>query len=222
MGIIMTTAVAYLRVSTQRQGRSGLGLEAQQQAVGAFAKTNGYDIEEVYVEVQSGKGHDAMDRRPQLAAALADAKKRGCPVIVAKLCRLGRDVHFISGLMVNKVPFIVAELGDDVDPFMLHVFAAMAEKERQVISQRTKEALQAAKANGKVLGKTGVIRAAENKAKANDFADDIRPVVEALRAEGVTSVRKVSEALNERGILTARGKSWHPTSVKRLLDRLAA
>jgi DNA invertase Pin-like site-specific DNA recombinase len=121
---------SYLRVSTGRQGRSGLGLEAQREAVHRFAEAEGLELAGEHIEVESGKGADALDRRPQLAAALAEAKRRKCPVVVAKLDRLSRDVHFISGLMTQRVPFIVAELGADTDPFLLHLYAALAEKER--------------------------------------------------------------------------------------------
>src|SRR6266851_2746009 len=151
----MAEAVTYARVSTARQGKSGLGLEAQQAAMSTFAAAHGLAIVAQFVEVETGKGHDALDRRPKLAAALAEAKRRKCPVLVSKLCRLGRDVHFISGLMVNRVPFIVSELGADVDPFMLHIYAAMSEKERKMIGDRTRDALKAAKARGTVLGKHG-------------------------------------------------------------------
>jgi hypothetical protein len=116
------------RVSTQRQGRSGLGLEAQREAVERFALREGYElVGDPYVEVETGKGADALERRPVLAAALAAARRAHYPVIVAKLDRLSRDVHFVSGLMVHKVPFIVAELGADADPFTLHLYAAFAE-----------------------------------------------------------------------------------------------
>jgi DNA invertase Pin-like site-specific DNA recombinase len=110
-------AVAYIRVFTGKQAKSGLGLEAQIEAIRAFAKTEGYKIAGSFEEHESGKGADALDRRPKLAAAIKAAKKAGGPVIVSKLDRLSRDVHFISGLMTHKVPFIVAELGSDVDPF---------------------------------------------------------------------------------------------------------
>ena len=135
--------VAYYRVSTQKQARSGLGLEAQQAAVAAFARANGYEIVGQFSEAETGKGADALDRRPELKAALAMARKIGASVCVAKLCRLSRDVHFISGLMAHRVPFIVAELGADVDPFMLHIHAAVAEKERALIASRTRAALGA-------------------------------------------------------------------------------
>ena len=113
------TAVTYLRVSTERQGRSGLGLEAQRELVASFAAREGIEIAAEFVEVETGKGTDALDRRPQLAAALAQARRLKCPVVVAKLDRLSRDVHFISGLMAHRTPFIVAELGADADPLQL-------------------------------------------------------------------------------------------------------
>src|SRR4051794_18550671 len=119
----MAQAVTYLRVSSERQGRSGLGIEAQREAVRRFAETEGLELVAERVEVETGKGHDALDRRPELAAALAQARKLRCPIVVAKLDRLSRDVAFISGLMAQKVPFIVAELGADADPFMLHLYA---------------------------------------------------------------------------------------------------
>src|SRR5271166_833959 len=148
----MSRAIAYYRVSTQQQGRSGLGIEAQKTAVARFAETEGIEIVAEHVEIETGKGADALDRRPELAAALARARKAKCPVVVAKLDRLSRDVAFISGLMAHRVPFVVAELGLDADPFMLHLYAALAEKERALISARTKAALAAKKASGVKLG----------------------------------------------------------------------
>src|SRR5216683_805565 len=144
--------ITYVRVSTATQGRSGLGIEAQREALARFAATEGFEPIREFVEVESGKGADALDRRPQLAAALAEARRRRCPVAVAKLDRLSRDVHFISGLMAERVQFIVAELGADVDPFILHLFAALAEKERVMIATRTRDALARAKARGVKLG----------------------------------------------------------------------
>src|SRR6476619_3911099 len=122
--------IAYCRVSTRKQGRSGLGLEAQQQAIANFANAEGFKIIGQYTEIETGKGADALERRPKLAAALKQARKENANICVAKLDRLSRDVHFISGLMAHRVPFLVAELGPDVDPFVLHLFAALAEKER--------------------------------------------------------------------------------------------
>ncbi len=148
----MASAIAYYRVSTARQGKSGLGIEAQKAAVERFAEGEGIDLVGEHIEIETGKGADALDRRPELARALAEARSAKCPVLVAKLDRLSRDVHFISGLMAHRVPFIVAELGADADPFMLHLYAALAEKERALISQRTRAALAAKKAQGVRLG----------------------------------------------------------------------
>ena len=142
-------AIAYYRVSTQRQGRSGLGVEAQRAAVQRVAEAEGISLVAEHVEAESGKGSDALLRRPQLRAALDAARQARCPVIVAKLDRLSRDVAFISSLMAQRVPFLVAELGADADPFMLHLYAALAEKERRLIAERTKVALSARKARAR-------------------------------------------------------------------------
>ena len=148
----MSRVIAYYRVSTLQQHRSGLGIDAQRAAVARFAETEGLTIIAEYVEAETGKGADAIDRRPQLAAALAAAKAAKCAVLVSKLDRLSRDVAFVSGLMAQRVPFIVAELGRDADPFMLHLYAALAEKERRLISERTKAALAIKRACGTKLG----------------------------------------------------------------------
>lgn len=147
----MKAAIAYIRVSTQKQGRSGLGLEAQQAQIAAFAAAEGFTIVKTVVEVETGKGSDALETRPQLAAALEAAAKIGGPVVVAKLDRLTRDVHFGSGLMARKVSFKVADL-PNADNFQLHLFLALAEKERELISVRTKAALAAARERGQKLG----------------------------------------------------------------------
>src|SRR3954471_11573637 len=148
----MDRAVAYYRVSTRQQQRSGLGIEAQRAAVQRFAEAENLRIIAEFVEAETGKGADALDRRPQLAAALAVAKSAKCSVLVSKLDRLSRDVAFVAGLMAQRVPFMVAELGRDADPFMMHLYAALAEKDRRLISERTKAALAAKKANGAWLG----------------------------------------------------------------------
>src|ERR1700676_3654564 len=144
----MRSVISYIRVSTGKQGKSGLGIEAQRQAVARFAAAEGLEVLEELVEVETGKGADALSRRPKLAEALAKARKAKVPVVVAKLCRLSRDVAFIAGLMDRRVPFIVAELGADADPFMLHIYAALAEKERSLIADRTRAALAQKKAQG--------------------------------------------------------------------------
>ena len=162
----MERAIAYLRVSTQRQQRSGLGIEAQRAAIQQFAANETLAISAEFVEFESGKGADALDRRPQLAAALAAAKASKCSVVVAKLDRLSRDVAFVAGLMAQRVPFIVAELGRDADPFMLHLYAALAEKERRLISERTKAALSAKKVSGIRLGNPRNLSLAGSRGRA--------------------------------------------------------
>jgi DNA invertase Pin-like site-specific DNA recombinase len=154
--------ITYIRVSTTQQGRSGLGIEAQRQTLRHFAQAEGFEVAREFLEVETGKDTDALDRRPQLKAALSAARKLRCHVAVAKLDRLSRDVHFISGLMAHKVPFLVAELGPDVDPFVLHLFAALADKERALISTRTRQALSAAKARGVYLGNPVLHKARKN------------------------------------------------------------
>jgi DNA invertase Pin-like site-specific DNA recombinase len=222
----MQPLVAYIRVSTAMQGRSGLGIEAQQEALVRFAEAEGFTIVAEHVEVETGKGSDALDRRPQLKAALAAARRLRCPVIVAKLDRLSRDVAFISGLMAQRVPFIVAELGPAADPFMLHIYAALAEKERAMIASRTKAALAAAKARGIRLGNPAIAAAqakgtATTKAKAAMFAANVLPIIQPLRAKG-TSLRDIAGELNARGVETARGGTWAATQVADILRRAEA
>jgi len=200
--------IAYCRVSTARQGRSGLGLDAQREAVARFAAAEGFEITREFVEVETGKGSDALQRRPELAAALAEARRRKCPIAVAKLDRLSRNVHFISGLMEHRVPFLVTELGPAVDPFMLHIYAALAEKERRLISQRTKAALKAAKARGVRLGNPQLaeaqsIGAARVRAQADRFAAAVLPVIREAQSAGATSLRAIADVLNARGVRTA-------------------
>ena len=224
--------VSYLRVSTAQQGKSGLGLEAQRERIEQFAAAEGLEIIGEFVEVETGKGADALDRRPQLAAALSTARLHQAPVLVAKLDRLSRDVAFISGLMAQRVPFIVAELGPDVDPFMLHVYAALAEKERSMISQRTRAALAAAKQRGKALGgfrgRAGTAEdcaaaRAVKTAKAGGFAESLRPILARINPNGTMSLRAVADALTREGVPTASGSGeWTAMAVKRVADRLAA
>ncbi len=218
----MKHAIAYVRVSTAEQGKSGLGLEAQRQRIDQFATQHGITILATYEEVETGKGSDALDRRPQLARAVREARKAKAPVLVAKLDRLSRNVHFISGMM-EKAPFYVAELGMDVEPFTLHLFAALAQKERDLISKRTKEALAVRKAQGVQLGNptnlsdARVLAAASHaRAKAARNAP-VLLTVQSLQSEGITSYSALARALNERRIPTANGGQWHASSVRNLL-----
>jgi len=212
------SVVSYIRVSTAGQGRSGLGLEAQREAIARFAKDQGYSIAAEYVEVETGKGADALERRPKLATAIKQARKVKGPVIVAKLDRLSRDVSFISGLMTHKVPFVTVELGADTDPFLLHLFAALAERERRIIGERTRVALQAAKARGVKLGGTNA-QSIANRDDANRRAEQMRPIFAELAA---MSANKAAAELNQRGVATPKGGQWHALTVMRLRKRLAA
>lgn len=224
------TAVAYFRVSTKRQGRSGLGLEAQREAVARFAAQEGLEVIAEFTEIETGKGSDALEQRPQLAAAIEKAQRLGAAVMVAKLDRLSRDVHFISGLMRSRVQFVVTELGADADPFMLHLYAALAEKERTLIAQRTKDALAAAKARGVKLGNPkgaehlkgrGNREAVETITQgAQDRAMMLAGILEDLRTQGITSANGMAKALNQQGIATARGGQWTARSVLNVLERL--
>ncbi|MEQ9814583.1 MAG: recombinase family protein [Azospirillaceae bacterium] len=222
----MNPAIAYLRVSTRRQERSGLGIEAQKATITRFAEAEGFAIDRTFIEAETGKGADALDRRPVLAEALAAAKSLRCPVIVAKLDRLSRDVAFIAGLMAQRVPFIVAELGIDADPFMLHLYAALAEKERRLISERTRAALAQRKASGTRLGNRTNAPAAASLGRraqvmaADRFAANVLPVIEKLRVAGVTDLRGLADALNARGIRTARGGRWHVSNVRNVMRRV--
>ena len=207
----MESIVAYYRVSTKQQHRSGLGIEAQHAAVTRFAEAEDLQIIAEFIEAETGKGADALDRRPQLAAALAAARTAKCAVLVSKLDRLSRDVAFVSGLMAQRVPFIVAELGRDADPFMLHLYAALAEKERRLISERTKAALAAKKAQGPRLGNPRNIAAAGSLGRkalvstADQLAADLLPLIRAIQSTGAVTLEAITRALNDRRVRPARG-----------------
>jgi DNA invertase Pin-like site-specific DNA recombinase len=211
----MKPAIAYIRVSTQKQGRSGLGLEAQQTAIARFAATEGFDIVETLIEVETGKGADALAKRPQLASALEAARKADAPVIVAKLDRLSRDVAFIAGLMAQRVAFIVCDLGANADPFMLHIYAALAEQERRMISTRTKLALAAARERGTKLGSPTSPALLRDRADA--FAESLREIVTPVIN---LSSRRIASFLNDQGVKTERGGAWQSATVLRLIERL--
>jgi DNA invertase Pin-like site-specific DNA recombinase len=221
----MERAVAYYRVSTRQQHRSGLGIEAQRATVTRFAEAEKLQIIAEYVEAETGKGADALDRRPQLAAALAVARTSKGSVLVSKLDRLSRDVAFVSGLMAQRVPFIVAELGRDADPFMLHLYAALAEKERRLISERTKAALAVRKASGGKLGNPTNIRDAGDLgrvsliAAADAHAESLLPLLRTLRNEGAITIGAITRSLNDRKVPTPRGSMWHVSTVANLLAR---
>lgn len=216
--------VSYVRVSTVRQGRSGLGLDAQRAAVAAFCRENACDLVEEYQEVESGKHDD----RPVLARALARAKSLRATLFIAKLDRLGRDVHFISGLMKEGVDFRAGDV-PGADAFMLHVRAAFAEEEARRISQRTKDALKAAKRRGVKLGASNpkcrnISRAAARKGAKRNVSlaqkayAEVTPIVTRLRDAGKT-LGEIARELDARGILTRSGCTWNPMQVSRVLAR---
>jgi DNA invertase Pin-like site-specific DNA recombinase len=208
--------IAYYRVSTQQQGKSGLGLDAQRAAVQRFADAESFVIVDEFIEVETAKGSDALDQRPLLAAAMKAAKKLKTYVVVAKLDRLSRDVAFISGLMTRKVPFLVAALGRNVEPFMLHIYAAVAQEERRMISERTKVALASAKARGVKLGDSEI--GARNAAAAADRDAELRPILEQM--QGMT-LREIAQALTGRNLPAPRGGTiWNAMTVMRAMRRL--
>jgi DNA invertase Pin-like site-specific DNA recombinase len=219
-------AVGYYRVSTAKQGRSGLGLESQQAMVRDFCQREGLDLINEQTEVESGSGFDALSLRPKLDAAFKTARKTGAVVVVAKLDRLSRDVAFITSLMTQKVKFVVAEFGLDADPTMIQMYAVLAERERKAIGQRTSAALQALKARGVTLGnKTNRVEAQAksvkaSQAKADDFAGKIAGIIKPLADTGL-SHRQIAKRMNELRIPTARGGEWQTTTVSRALARLS-
>lgn len=217
----MKQVVIYRRVSTSEQGKSGLGLEAQANTIARFCEAEGFtvDAKASYQDVASGKL--SLDGRPGLAAALAKAARLKCPVVVSKLDRLSRDVAFISGLMAKGVPFIVAELGADTDPFILHLYAALSEKERKLISQRTKEALKPMVKTGKLGNKTNLAEAqakgaAGNVAVAKAFSARVLPLIGKLKDAG-ESLNAIAKQLNASNLPTMRGGLWTAKAVSRVV-----
>ncbi len=221
--------VAYERVSTARQGKSGLGLEAQRKAIEDFADIKGAAILARFTEVESGRRND----RPELAKALQLARITGATLVIAKLDRLSRNAAFLLTLRDAGVRFLACDMPEAND-LTVGIMALVAQQEREAISRRTKEALAAAKARGVKLGNPngastlrragkggGALREAVRK-NANDHAAALSPVIEAIRAEGYTTLRSIATELNGRGIRTRRGGDWHVSNVRNLLARFNA
>lgn len=225
--------VSYLRVSTDKQGRSGLGLEAQREAVAAYLNGGKWTLAAEYIETESGKRND----RPKLAAALSHAKAIGATVVFAKLDRLTRNVDLLRSLVASNVDLVFCDL-PNVPPgamgrFLLTQMASVAELEAGLTSERTKVALAAAKARGVKLGNPNGARALKGKQtgnkeavaaikrKAQEHASNLRSILDDIRAHGIISVRMIAEELNRRGILAPRGGEWQPTTVVRVIARLA-
>lgn len=206
--------VAYYRVSTDKQGRSGLGLAAQKAAVKQYLNGGNWDIIGEFTEIESGR----KGRRPQLDAALAMVKKNKATLVVAKLDRLYRNPYFVAKLMYEKVPFVCCD-NPHIDKFSIHILAAVNEKEAELISERTKAALKAAKARGQILGSPDPSKGARQAGlvvskEADQFADNVLPLIRQLRKKGLTTFRELADALNARGVQTARGGQWHASTVR--------
>jgi DNA invertase Pin-like site-specific DNA recombinase len=216
--------ISYIRVSTARQGKSGLGLEAQRKAVEDYLNGGRWKLVKEYVEVESGKRTD----RPELAKAIQACRVYGAKLLIAKLDRLSRDAHFLLGLEKAGVDFVCADM-PQADRFTVGVLAMVAEREGRMISQRTKEALAAAKRRGVKLGGkrpgqrlTRAMRQRGNEAierAAAQRATDLAPVIAELQASGATSLRAIAAGLNSRNIPTANGGTWSATQVMRVLSR---
>lgn len=218
--------VAYLRVSTAKQGQSGLGLEGQQAAIDAYTQKQGARVLHTFTEVESGK----LNARPELAKALHMARVTGATLVIAKLDRLSRNAAFLLALRESGAKVVAADM-PEADTALFGFMAVIAQHEREAISKRTKAALDAAKARGVKLGNpngaAALRRAGKGnaasvgviKAKAAERAGDLRPVLDGLRSEGITSLGAIAAALNERGMKTPRGGSWHKSSVRNLIDR---
>jgi DNA invertase Pin-like site-specific DNA recombinase len=213
----MTRFIAYFRVSTTQQGKSGLGLDAQRQAVADYVGGRGEIIAE-YTEIESGR----KNGRPQLAAALAICRKHKAVLVIAKLDRLARNVHFISGLMESGVDFVAVDI-PEANRLTIHILSAVAEYEREAISKRTKDALKAAKARGVKLGNPDPIPAARlgnaaAKEQREQFHATVKPLIQKLRHEGY-SLAKIAAELHARNVPTARGRVWYPATVRNILRR---
>ena len=206
----------YCRCSTKRQGESGLGLEAQETAIQTYVDQHSAEVIGQFVEVESG----TKSNRPELAKAIALAQKQKAVLVVAKLDRLARNVHFISGLMESKVEFVALDF-PEANKLTLHLIAAMAEYEATLISQRTKAALAAAKKRGVMLGANGRVLAEANIKAADQWAasvaDTLISVIASCRKK---TLQNVANNLNKKGITTRTGKTFAPTTVMRLMKRL--
>jgi DNA invertase Pin-like site-specific DNA recombinase len=216
--------VAYYRVSTQKQGKSGLGLDAQRKMVADFIASNGGELVAEYTEVESGK----VDARPELIAAMKKADLVGGKLLVGKLDRLSRDLHFITSLQKSRVDFVVCDL-PGCDSFTINIYGALAQREREMISARTKAGLQAAKAKGKKLGtnnlKPELVKDASAKGvavireMADTFAAKVNTVIQDMLSQG-KSLRAIARELDSLNVKTARGGQWTPTAVRNILQRL--
>lgn len=207
--------IAYYRVSTIRQGESGLGLDAQKASTATYLAAISGTLSLEFTEVESGK----VANRPKLTEAIETCRRTGATLLIAKLDRLARNVAFIANLLESGVSFTAIDM-PNADKFMLHVYAAVAEEEGRRISERTKAALSSAKARGVKLGVHGIILSEKNRKDANRFASSFKPILNELLVNENLSFRNTAIRLNELGLPTARGRKWHSTSVHRLWNRI--
>lgn len=207
--------IAYYRVSTERQGRSGLGLEAQSEAVRNYVAQRCGDVLAEFTEVETGKRSD----RPQLSSALDACRRQKATLVIAKLDRLARNMAFVANLMEGRADFVAVDM-PNADKFTIHIFAALAEEEGRRISQRTKAALAAAKTRGVQLGRAGVILARQNREAAMGRACDLAATIQSIRGDGARTYRDIARELNARGVSTPMGREWHAGSAQRLCKRL--
>lgn len=212
--------VTYFRVSTQKQGASGLGLDAQRQTVLQYLAGGAKTVVAEFVEVETGKGANALDRRPELRNALDLCKRSGATLLIAKLDRLARNVHFVSGLMESKVKFVACDL-PEANQLTIHIMAAFAEHEARRISERTRDALAAAKARGVVLGATGPANLKQHTQQRQEaacaFNARLKPLLNGFAAQGL-SRRAMVVQLNELGIKAPRGGTWSLGQVQRVVS----
>lgn len=211
--------VAYYRVSTVKQGSSGLGLDAQKEAVNNYLNGGAWVLLKEFTEVETGKGSNALSKRPHLREAIEYARKNKAKLLIAKLDRLARNVHFISTLMEQKVKFVACDF-PEANELTIHILSAMAQYETKLISVRTKAALKQAKERGKKLGNPNL--KADNAIRLNQavtFAENLRPTLESFKGSGMTQRGMVVE-LNKLGVKTARGSEWSLIQLQRVISRL--
>lgn len=209
--------IGYCRVSTDRQFTSGLGLDAQRDAITRYAEQQGRPLVQVFVEAESGK----LKERPQLSAALVECRRTKATLLIAKLDRLARNVWFVSNLMETGVDFIAVD-APYANRLLIHILAAVAEAEREAISERTRAALQAAKARGVQLGRNGAVLAEAAKRRADAWAREMCPAVNVAHERGCKTLADFAAHFNAHGIAAPGGGAWHPMTVYRLRKRIEA
>ena len=215
--IMKRKAISYIRVSTDKQGKTGYGLEDQRQRIVEFCDDEGFELVEFFCDVDSGSKSD----RPELMKSIELAKETGATIVCARLCRLSRSAHFITGLIAHGVPFIVAEFGN-VPTFQLHLYAILGEEERRRIGANTKKALQIAKARGVKLGSANPKTRQAHLNKTTQLLERVEPIILKAENEGCRTIQSFCDYLNDRDIKSPRGKDWTPSTLGRVLKMVKA